>query len=112
MIKLPIHSSTSSGSSGGPVAASHDNWRIEMKCAFPGPTATRCFCYSSVHELSHAHYSASVSSLTLTLQVGFDVLCCVVRVIVEVHLHAKINKTRGPLLESIVLDTVTVSRAP
>ena len=43
MIKLPIHSSTSSGSSGGPVAASHDTWRIEMKCGFPGPTATRCF---------------------------------------------------------------------
>jgi len=24
------------------VAASDDNWRIEMKYAFPGPTATRC----------------------------------------------------------------------
>jgi len=24
------------------VAASEDTWRTEMKCAFPGPTATRC----------------------------------------------------------------------
>ena len=24
------------------VAASDDTWRIEMNCAFPGPTAMRC----------------------------------------------------------------------
>ena len=26
----------------GHVAESDDTWRIEIKCAFPGPTATRC----------------------------------------------------------------------
>jgi len=25
------------------VTASDDTWRIEMNCAFPGPTATRCY---------------------------------------------------------------------
>jgi len=31
------------------VAASDDTWQIEMKCAFPGPTASSCcscYCYS------------------------------------------------------------------
>jgi len=27
---------------GRSVTASDDTWRIEMKCAFPGPTATHC----------------------------------------------------------------------
>jgi len=42
MIKLRI----SSSSSGRSMAALDDTWRIEIKCAFPGPTATRCCsCY-------------------------------------------------------------------
>jgi len=51
-MKLPTHSSTSSGSSmsgssGASVAASDDTCRIEMECAFPCPTAARCCsCYS------------------------------------------------------------------
>jgi len=30
------------------VAASADTWRTEMTCAFPGPTATRCFLVLSI----------------------------------------------------------------
>jgi len=33
------------------VAALDDTWRIEMKCAFPGPTATRC-CSCCCHALT------------------------------------------------------------
>jgi len=45
---LAMHSSISHSSSSGPhvqrrsVDASDDTWRIEMKCAFPGSTVTRC----------------------------------------------------------------------
>jgi len=47
IMKLHIGTSSSSGRS---VAASNDTWRIEIKCAFPGPTATRC-CSCSNHSV-------------------------------------------------------------
>ena len=38
------------------VTASDDTWRIETKCAFPGPTATRCcFCYNKCLVVGYGH---------------------------------------------------------
>jgi len=48
------------------VAASDDTWRIEMKCAFQGPTATRCCSCSII-----------VKRLTITSPVGHVGAACV-----------------------------------